>query len=114
MKNRLFPGLIHHPGVGDDFKSPQWMAVIGDSFASGEGNPEIPQSGDTRAKWIDRKCHRSGKSFAAHVFSEMQKMNPQLYLTFLACAGASVENGILKAKGRSSQLATLESIATMR
>ncbi|EPB74734.1 hypothetical protein ANCCEY_06159 [Ancylostoma ceylanicum] len=93
---------------------PLWMAIIGDSFASGEGNPDIQRKGYANAQWINERCHRSGKSFAAQVFAEIQKVKPQSYLTYLACAGATVENGILKAKGRISQLEALESVATMR
>ncbi|KAK6052656.1 hypothetical protein COOONC_09839, partial [Cooperia oncophora] len=92
-----------------------WLAVIGDSFASGEGNPDIYQHDGTSARWLDEQCHRSSKSFAAQVFEQIAAVRPQTYLTFLACAGATVENGILKSEsGADSQLATLESIATLR
>ncbi|VDM79723.1 unnamed protein product [Strongylus vulgaris] len=90
------------------------MAIVGDSFASGEGNPDIQRRGEAKAQWLDERCHRSGKSFAAQVFAKIQKMRENIYLTYLACAGATVENGILKAKGEPSQLNVLESIATMR
>ncbi|PIO71737.1 hypothetical protein TELCIR_06359 [Teladorsagia circumcincta] len=94
---------------------PLWFAIIGDSFASGEGNPDVHQHDGAAAQWLDERCHRSSKSFAAQVFQQVAAVRPQTYLTFLACAGATVENGILKAEsGSSSQLATLESIATLR
>src|SRR5687767_1760236 len=41
------------------------IVSLGDSIASGEGNPDIPQKIDrngrvwTDARWVDRRCHRS-------------------------------------------------------
>ncbi|CAJ0590553.1 unnamed protein product [Cylicocyclus nassatus] len=93
---------------------PRWVAIVGDSFASGEGNPDVQQREDHRAQWLDGRCHRSGKSFAAQVFREIQSVKQDLYLTYLACAGATVESGLLKVKGQLSQLDVLESISTMR
>ncbi|KAK5964775.1 hypothetical protein GCK32_000453 [Trichostrongylus colubriformis] len=94
---------------------PLWIAIIGDSFASGEGNPDIHQHNGTNAQWLDERCHRSSKSFAAQVFEEIATARSHTYLTFLACAGATVENGILKSEnGEASQLSTLENIATLR
>uniref|UniRef100_A0A158P7K0 PPM-type phosphatase domain-containing protein n=1 Tax=Angiostrongylus cantonensis TaxID=6313 RepID=A0A158P7K0_ANGCA len=88
-----------------------WVAIIGDSFASGEGNPDVPRHGEKEAQWIDDRCHRSSKSFASTVFSEIAAVTPT-YLTFLACTGATIENGILEASKHASQLDTLDSIAT--
>uniref|UniRef100_A0A0R3Q0T8 SGNH_hydro domain-containing protein n=1 Tax=Angiostrongylus costaricensis TaxID=334426 RepID=A0A0R3Q0T8_ANGCS len=90
-----------------------WIAIIGDSFASGEGNPDVPRHGEKEAQWIDDRCHRSSKSFASTVFAEIAAVTPT-YLTFLACTGATIENGILEASEHASQLDTLESIATKR
>ncbi|KAJ1361882.1 hypothetical protein KIN20_021249 [Parelaphostrongylus tenuis] len=90
-----------------------WVAIIGDSFASGEGNPDVSKHGDKEAQWIDDRCHRSSKSFASTVFTEIAAVTPT-YLTFLACTGATIDNGILKASGHDSQLDTLEIIATKR
>ncbi|KAE9413673.1 hypothetical protein Angca_001485, partial [Angiostrongylus cantonensis] len=90
-----------------------WVAIIGDSFASGEGNPDVPRHGEKEAQWIDDRCHRSSKSFASTVFSEIAAVTPT-YLTFLACTGATIENGILEASKHASQLDTLDSIATKR
>src|SRR5437762_567746 len=36
-----------------------FIVSIGDSFASGEGNPDVPRHKLKRAKWIDEPCHRS-------------------------------------------------------
>uniref|UniRef100_A0A7I4YZX6 SGNH_hydro domain-containing protein n=2 Tax=Haemonchus contortus TaxID=6289 RepID=A0A7I4YZX6_HAECO len=94
---------------------PLWFAIIGDSFASGEGNPDVYQHDGKSAQWLDERCHRSSTSFAAQVFKEIAAVQSQMYLTFLACAGATVENGILKSEsGSASQLTVLESISTLR
>ncbi|WKY13538.1 hypothetical protein Q1695_004408 [Nippostrongylus brasiliensis] len=93
---------------------PLWIAVIGDSFASGEGNPDVPEHDGYGAQWLDERCHRSAKSFAAQAFQELAGERQHTYLTFLACAGATVEHGILKSEARPSQLATLESISAIR
>lgn len=93
---------------------PLWIAIIGDSFASGEGNPDVPMRAGFQAQWLDGSCHRSTKSFAAQVFREIAAERDHTYLTFLACAGASVEDGILKSDAKASQLVTIERIAAMR
>lgn len=35
-----------------------WVGVIGDSFASGEGNPDVPVNAleKTMAKWLSSSC----------------------------------------------------------
>jgi hypothetical protein len=32
-----------------------WLAIVGDSFASGQGSPDVAQFGGTRAQWVDGK-----------------------------------------------------------
>ena len=79
------------------------IASIGDSYASGEGNPDKPQTfkffGDVEKGPVweeDRQCHRSryaGPYMAAHEIARMVKQP----LTFigLACRGAQVPAGLL-------------------
>jgi lysophospholipase L1-like esterase len=91
------------------------IAGIGDSFASGEGNPNIPvQFSNTRrfrnfyplrerndgfggAEWTDRLCHRS--LYGQHIRAALQIAveNPQAAITFLdySCSGASIDEGVL-------------------
>ncbi|KJH46002.1 hypothetical protein DICVIV_07960 [Dictyocaulus viviparus] len=90
-----------------------WIAIIGDSFASGEGSPDVPKHNGRKALWMDDRCHRSSKSFAAIVFEKVAATVPA-YLTFLACTGATIDNGILKSHENASQLSTMASIATKR
>ena len=91
------------------------IAAMGDSFASGEGNPDVPvEFGDARrfrnlyplrkenhaggsAQWTDRLCHRS--LYGQHLRAALQigVENRRAAVTFLdySCSGATIENGIL-------------------
>ncbi len=91
------------------------IAAMGDSFASGEGNPDVPVEFDEQrrfknlyplrkdnhaggsAKWTDTLCHRS--LYGQHLRAALQIgiENPQAAVTFLdySCSGASIEDGIL-------------------
>ncbi len=88
---------------------------LGDSFASGEGNPNMPAefTADQRyqnllpkrlhndangsAQWSDTLCHRSLYSHQLRAALQVALENPQAAVTFLgySCSGASVANGIL-------------------
>lgn len=88
---------------------------LGDSFASGEGNPDVPVKLDeqrrsqnlypTRAKdgaqgsalWLDRLCHRSLYSYQLRAAMQVGIENPQSAITFLghACSGAAVDKGLI-------------------
>jgi hypothetical protein len=66
------------------------IASLGDSVASGEGNPA---PGGTR--WENRACHRSsiaGQTIAAR---KAQRENPDLGFFDYACSGASIQKGLL-------------------
>jgi hypothetical protein len=94
-----------------------WLIVsIGDSFSSGEGNPDTPGAytlvphdplwGDVptclgkvlgrvkRAVWKDRRCHRSALSSPAIAASRIESADNQSSVTFLsfACSGAKTEH----------------------
>jgi lysophospholipase L1-like esterase len=91
------------------------IAGLGDSFASGEGNPNAPvQFGDGKrhrnfyplrkrndnsgsATWTDQLCHRSlyGQQFRAALQIAIE--HPQAAVTFLdySCSGAGIEAGLL-------------------
>jgi lysophospholipase L1-like esterase len=88
---------------------------LGDSFASGEGNPDQPvafsNTNRTRniypkrelagaqgnAKWQDELCHRSLYSHQLRTALQVAIENPRVAVTFLgySCSGASIEEGIL-------------------
>lgn len=63
---------------------------LGDSLASGEGNPE----GGTGAgaRWQDLRCDRSLLSYQALTALAIERADPQTSVTFvhLACSGASI------------------------
>ena len=88
---------------------------LGDSFASGEGNPNMPTefAPDQRsqnlypkrlhndasgsAEWSDTLCHRSLYSHQLRAALQVALENTQSSVTFLgySCSGASIEKGIL-------------------
>ncbi|MBI3674924.1 MAG: hypothetical protein HY245_16200, partial [Rhizobiales bacterium] len=88
---------------------------LGDSFASGEGNPDRPVAfGDVRryrnlyplrqpnditgsAQWTDRLCHRSLYGQQLRAALQLAIENPRIAITFLdyACSGAGVDAGLL-------------------
>jgi lysophospholipase L1-like esterase len=88
---------------------------MGDSFASGEGNPNMPveltdeqryknlyprrKNNDVSgsAQWTDKLCHRSLYGHQLRAALQIAVENPQSAVTFLgfACSGASIEAGIL-------------------
>ena len=88
---------------------------LGDSFASGEGNPDVPVRFDaerrarnvypkrkgtdanSNAQWLDELCHRSLYGHQLRAALQIAVENPQAAVTFMgyACSGAAVEEGIL-------------------
>jgi lysophospholipase L1-like esterase len=67
---------------------------LGDSTASGEGNPD---SGVGQVRWQDKRCHRSSKGFEALTASRLESASDKSSVTYvpLACSGASIANGML-------------------
>ncbi|MEP6827874.1 MAG: hypothetical protein ABJA10_07345 [Aestuariivirga sp.] len=86
---------------------------LGDSFASGEGNPDVPVTLDANkrvqnlypariakggsAQWLDRLCHRSLYSYQLRAALQVAIENPHGSVTYLgyACSGAAVDKGII-------------------
>jgi lysophospholipase L1-like esterase len=88
---------------------------LGDSFASGEGNPDMPaefseaqryknlyprrkdNDASGSALWTDELCHRSLYGHQLRAALQIAVENPQSAVTFLgyACSGAGIEAGIL-------------------
>ena len=93
-------------GGGEDASSTQTVVVqdflivsLGDSFASGEGNPDNEDI--LGPKWQDRRCHRSafaGPSLAARLIegSDATERDARTSVTFvhLACSGAKITEGL--------------------
>ncbi len=86
---------------------------LGDSFASGEGNPDVPVTLDENARvknlyparaaeggsaqWLDRLCHRSLYSYQLRAALQVAIEHPHGSVTYLgyACSGAAVDKGII-------------------
>jgi len=66
------------------------VVSIGDSVASGEGNPEVPDS--KFPTWTDTRCHRSTLAGPSQGAELLEKRDPGTSVTFLslACSGASI------------------------
>jgi len=67
---------------------------LGDSTASGEGNPD---QGVALVRWQDSRCHRSAKGFEALTAARLEATSAKSSVTFvgLACSGASIPTGLL-------------------
>ena len=91
------------------------IAGLGDSFASGEGNPDLPiafgtahrhrnlypqrqrNDGFGSAEWTDQLCHRSLYGHQLRAALQVAVENPQSSVTYLdySCSGAGIEDGLL-------------------
>jgi len=81
------------PYAADDVTVEDWLIVsLGDSVASGEGNPDVP-SLVRRAKWQKRRCHRSAWAGPARAAQRLELKEDHSSVTFvhLACSGGQVE-----------------------
>lgn len=90
---------------------------LGDSYAAGEGNPDIPaqfvqgraekdglldfeireaprKDKDTEVGWLDRRCHRSMYSYQFKTALHLALANPQEAITYVSysCSGATTDN----------------------
>jgi len=115
QSNREVPFDVHvssggAPAVKLPGKIPEdfLIATLGDSFASGEGNPDVPKSKTAAARWMDERCHRS--VYAGSVRAAVRLLDKKNEITNVrykqslaagaltvvnfACSGALVGNGI--------------------
>ena len=70
------------------------VVALGDSVASGEGNPV---AGPAARTWLERRCHRSvsaGFEQAARLVAEGIRRSSVTFVS-LACSGATVKRGLL-------------------
>jgi lysophospholipase L1-like esterase len=83
-------------GRGDTRVTVRDLLVVGlgDSTASGEGNPD---SAVSPVRWQDKRCHRSSRGFEALTASRLEAASDRSSVTYvpLACSGASIVNGLL-------------------
>jgi lysophospholipase L1-like esterase len=78
------------------------VVALGDSYASGEGNPRnvgawLRRGGAFDPYWDDAACHRSTRAAPAQAALALEKASPttSVTLVLLACSGATVSSGIL-------------------
>ena len=109
-------GIDGETPISTDIKVKDLLIVgLGDSFASGEGNPDVPvrfdanrrarnvypkRAGDdatSNAQWLDELCHRSLYGHQLRTALQIGIENPKAAVTFMgyACSGAAVVDGIL-------------------
>jgi lysophospholipase L1-like esterase len=72
------------------------VVSLGDSVASGEGNPD---PGGVGVHWLEQRCHRSLRSGAAQAARAVEQGDRHSVVTFvpLACSGATIDAGLLGA-----------------
>jgi lysophospholipase L1-like esterase len=79
------------------------LAALGDSYSSGEGNPNFDQDS------IKDKCHRSSKAWPRLI----GQADPQILLvSHVACSGAKIDALTSRFKGEPAQLDDLRSLTS--
>lgn len=83
-----------------------FIISIGDSFASGEGNPDKSRQGLRKARWIDERCHRSAFAGPAQAALNIERADPHTSVTFIsfACSGAELNAGLISGQQKGSRL----------
>ena len=90
--------------VADVVEDHQLVVVsLGDSFVSGEGNPDVPKTAVSAAQWNENPayapgfCHRSAVSAHRLAFARVTdawtKSDEEIYANF-ACSGSSTRFGL--------------------
>jgi lysophospholipase L1-like esterase len=84
------------------------IVAMGDSYAAGDGNPEIPRHGNTNEVWADgagatgatadhAAAHRATLAWPAQAALALERADPASSVTFLSVAssGATIDRGLL-------------------
>ena len=86
------------------------VVALGDSYASGEGNPRNVRSwlrdgGSFTPYWDDDACRRSVRGAPAQAALALERSDPRTSVTlvFVACSGATVDSGILAPQSGAGQ-----------
>ena len=92
------------------------VVSMGDSYASGEGNPRninayLEQAGlftSFTPYWDDSSCARSTHSAPARAALELEKSSPHFSVTLIdvSCSGATIASGVLGPQSRARQTAS--------
>jgi len=73
------------------------IVTMGDSYASGEGNPDKPQKlglfnvALKGPEWVEKRCHRSAHAASARAALRLERADPHTSVTYIAvtCSGAT-------------------------
>ena len=86
------------------------VVALGDSYASGEGNPRnvqawIREGGGLDPYWDEDGCHRSARGAPALAALALEKSSARTSVTLVdvACSGATVNQGVLGAQPGAGQ-----------
>ena len=103
-----FGGFVVETGAVEHFVVEDLLVVaIGDSYASGEGNPEVGRQPGAAARWAGSydpdaaaahaAAHRSSLAWPARVALSLERSSPASSVTFVsvAASGASIDEGII-------------------
>jgi hypothetical protein len=73
------------------------IVSVGDSFASGQGNPDIERNDQRSAVWNYLPCHRSAQAAPALAALRIEHADPHSSVTFIsyACSGATIRKGLI-------------------
>ena len=91
--------------VTKDVVVQDWLVVsMGDSYGSGEGNPDIDTGRGfagvktADAQWQDRRCHRTANAGSARAAKWLEDADPRTSVTFVhvSCSGAEALAGLLQ------------------
>ncbi len=95
------------------------VVAMGDSYASGEGNPRnvrswLRRGGAFTPYWDDDPCNRSTRAAPAQAALALEKASrtTSVTLLFVACSGATVDAGILGPQRTAGQTESQLEIAT--
>jgi lysophospholipase L1-like esterase len=98
------------------------VVAIGDSYASGEGNPETRRDGDRPAAWAEggspaadaqnSAAHRSTVAWPARVALALERADPHTSVTFVSMAstGARIDAGLIAAQAAELPEAQLDGV----
>jgi hypothetical protein len=119
-------------GAAEVLVNDRLVVGLGDSYASGEGNPDIPArftQGDpndldvlyglrltprkdrgSKVVWLDQRCHRSMYSYQFKTALQLALANPREAITYVSfsCSGATTDDIISKKQGPREGLRKVE------
>lgn len=102
------------------------VVAIGDSYASGEGNPEAGRHGAAEARWADSDdpgaaaahaaAHRSSLAWPVRLALNLERSDPRSSVTFVsvAASGARIDRGIVEDAPGMSQVEQVRALVGER